>query len=1138
MPVEFILGRASSGKTTYCYEQIRKELKEKAYTPLMLLVPEQFSLETQDHLAHQFYPGLLYVEVASFDTLTRQVFKELGKPQLPIIEDLERMMILKKIIEEHKKELVFFKKNSQDTGFIEEMNRLITIFEQAGVSTQTLGDFRKGEHTSALFRSKLQDIERIYDAFQEVMQGKYLTAEKNMTLLAQRVSQSTSLAQTMLWIDGFYGFTGPQLTLLGELMKVCPKVIITLPSDGIYELEQSVRETHPFYESIRTYQRLMALCKASQVTYTTRYLEPSPELKKSPELLYLEKNYLKNYSPAYEEESPHLKLALYGSKNQEVEETAREILHLIRDKGYRYRDIALIVGDLGGYTSDLKSIFKEYEIPYFLDMKRNIHTNSLVAVIEGLLEVLTSSYSYKSMMVFLRTGMLGLEMSDIDQLENYLLAYGIKGKRKWHESWCFAKEDDIWNEEQINQTRLAILKPLDHFEAYLKNEKELTIQRITTALYYFLEDIQAYTTLQHRIEGYKQEGNRLLELEHTQIWGQVMMIFERLVELLGEQPIRLNLYKRIINTSFSYLKMGIIPPAKDQVLIGTLDRTRLPRIRAMFILGTNEGLIPQVDEGLALFTDMDKVVFEGLCKGQSNEKERLYETLVSSKLYAGQFAVYTALTRATHKLFVSSPLADDNGKLLRPSMVYYRLKRLFRKEEEAKEETVLQEVTRPLPTFGYIGSKLRSFLDGQEREEDWKDIVSWYKESSKWREKLEGLTHYLFYTNQQHYLDKETTALLYPDELKTSITRLESFRNCACCYFMRYGIKAEERRLFQWDSAQIGTLFHFTLEQYPKELELLDTTWVEATPEQMAYGIKRATQVAVDRVNAAQRQEGRFKYTLSKVEKMTKRAIQALTEQLRKGEFVPKGYEINFAEGATLPPIEIAIDERRKLFITGQIDRVDVYYKSENESYIKILDYKTGNKNFSLLEVYYGLQLQLLLYLDAYLKLNKGYEPGGVFYFHIANPYVDYKAGMTEEELESNNLKQFKLSGLALEKEEVIEAFDKTKSGMTVPVSMNKDGSLKKGSSVATLEQFGELEQHIIETIRELGREILEGKVSAKPYKLGDKEPCTYCKYKTICQFNEGEPDNEYEQMPHLEKEEIWKRLAQQVEEEENNGMD
>ena len=223
----------------------------------------------------------------------------------------------------------------------------------------------------------------------------------------------------------------------------------------------------------------------------------------------------------------------------------------------------------------------------------------------------------------------------------------------------------------------------------------------------------------------------------------------------------------------------------------------------------------------------------------------------------------------------------------------------------------------------------------------------------------------------------------------------------------------------------------------------------------------------------------------------------------------------------------MALDEGRQIEIRGTIDRVDIFYKGPNEQYVKILDYKSGQKNFNLVEVYYGLQLQLLLYLDAYLEKHPEYQAGGVFYFHITNPYVSYKVGMSEEEIEASGLKQFKLSGLALENREVIDALDKSGTGSTIPVSINKDGSIKKGASVATKEQFEALERHILEMIKDLGKEILNGKVSVKPYQLNGKNPCEYCIYHTVCQFNEEMTDNCYEKLDKLSQDEVWNALSE-----------
>ena len=1128
--VEFVVGRSGSGKTTYCYEGIETKLKEESYDTLMLLVPEQFNLQTQRDLAKHLSPGLLRAEVMSFNILAREVFREVGKTPTTVVEDLERMIILKRIIETHKKEIVFYKKNINNTGFLEAINRLITVLEQAGMTKEELDGLIQDERTNLLFQSKLTDIEMIYQRFNQYLGEQFVTIEKNMTLLAGLIQKSKKLEQTYLWIDGFYGFTHTQLLIIKELMKKVKGLTITLPMDRAYTKAEGIRPTHPFYESILNMQKIMGLCEEVGISYVVNrvHVPDAVSKEKVDSLKYLEENYLKLYQKAYGGDNNAVNIRSYSCRSEEVEATAKEMVRLVREEGYRYHEMAVMIGDLGAYQTFIESTFKEYELPYFLDMKRNIHTNSLVAAIEGVLEVLTSSYSYKSIMSLLRTYMLPIPKEDIDRLENYLLAYGIKGKKKWQSPWNFEK-DEV-KQAKINAIKESVLAPIMALEQRLataKTEKQYSVLGITKSLYYFLEDIKAYETLQKLVNKSHEGGNRLLELENTQMWGKVMEVFERLVDILGDELLNLMTYKKILETSFSYIKMGMIPPARDQIIIGSIDRTRLPRLKACFILGTNEGLIPKVEESSTLFSDMDKVTLSMVCENERGPKARLGDLMIYEPLYGSQFNIYTILTRATDKLFVSAALADENGKLLRPSLVYFKLKRMFKETMPLRQE-VLSQVEKPLPAFGYIGGMLREYLEGRNEEEAWKDVVSWFAKDEKWKERLKSLTDHLFYTNQQHYLEVETTKMLYGNQLQTSISRLENFRQCACCYFMRYGIRAEERRMFSFDRAKVGTLFHAALEQYPKELDRLGTSWTEATSEEMKLGIQRATAHALEHISSAQKETGRFKYTASKVEKMTHRAIKALTSHLQNGAFVPEGYEISFGEGQGFPAIKIAIDEEREIEIKGTIDRVDVFYKGPNEKYVKILDYKSGQKNFSLVEVYYGLQLQLLLYLDAYLEKHPEQEAGGVFYFHINNPYVSYKVGMDDEEIAKSSLKQFKLSGLALDNLEVIEALDKSKSGSTIPVSINKDGSIKKGSSVATKEQFKQLEKHILNTIRDLGKDILEGKVSVRPYELNGKNPCDYCIYHTICQFNEEMPDNCYEQLDKLSKEEIWEEIQKE----------
>lgn len=1132
MQVKYILGRAGSRKTSECYRQIEEELKKEEYQNLIMLVPEQFNLQTQIELSERFYPGIFRVEVMSFNNLAKRVLKEAGKDHYPVIDDLEKVMILKRILEEHKRELSFFKKSYVSEGFVDAINRMITIFEQNNIDNDTLESMIREDEATTIFQYKMEDIKKIYGWFNAYIAERFMTAEGTMRVLAESIGASIYLKDINLWIDGFYGFTTAQIQVIRQLIKQAKTVTITLPMDKIYTLEEKIWESNPFYESIKTYYKLREVCKEEGIPQEVQFRENQDEYEGNA-LSYLENNYLKTYIKPFQEETEEIILKAFANVEEEIEETAKQIIQLVRDEKYRYRDIAVLVGDLTCYKASLTSVFKEYGIPFFLDYKRDIHTNSLIAAIEAVLEIITTSWSYKGVMSFLKTHMTYLTLREIDYLDNYLLEYGIKGKSKWQSAWELGTDHvDLKVMNEIREKVVTIISPLEEGLNNCKNkEGRVNVRQATIELYEFLESIKAYETLVNRTEKHKLLKNRTLELENSQIWGQVIEILERLVDILGDEEVSISSYRSILKTSFSYMKMGIIPPAKDQVIIGTIDRTRLPKEKALFVLGTNEGIIPKQSNQMDIFSEMDKITLAQVCKGKDEKRDRLNDILITQDIYGSNFLIYTALTRATHKLYMSHITADEVGKPMRPSIVFYKLKKMF-KQPEQQAKKMIEQIYAPLPTFAMLGACLREDMEGKENADPvWKDIMSWYVTNPEWKEKIQGMSEHILYTNQQHYLNRETANMLYDNQLDTSISKLETFRSCACCYFIKYGIKAEERKLFKWNTAEIGTLFHSVLERYPEELQKRQATWVNVDDKQMEESIKESVNYSIQKFNRSGRQDGRFKYTVNKLEKMSRRAIRALTYQLRQGEFEPKAYEVNFGyEG--MPPIEVKIDETRSVLLKGQIDRVDIYAKNNGEEYVKILDYKSGKKQFSLLEIYYGLQLQLLLYLDAYIKLNPKSSPAGMFYFHIDSTYVKYETGTSIETIIDKQLKNFKLSGLVLQDEEIIRMMDEAGTGQIIPVKFNKDGSIAKRSSVADDEQFDELRAFIVDKVRGLGKEILDGKVSAKPYKLASKDPCMYCKYQPICQFDTSKQDNEYDVLDKMDNEEVWEHICHRKEEE------
>lgn len=1133
MSLELVVGRAGSGKTTYCHEQIEEALRRDTQESLIMLVPEQFNLQTQEALAYRIHPGLLKVEVQSFKNLALRIFGELGGPQEPIVDDLGRLMILRKIIEENQKELILFSKSGRQTGFMECLNRLITEFEQYLITPDILDELYARSEASPALQRKLHDIKVIYLGFMDYIQKKFLTNEQAIDLLTEKVKDSSYLKGAHIWMDGFYGFSPQQYALITELLKQAGTLTITLPLEKAPGAIDQLNINNPYYEAQKAFQTLYAIAKehGHQVKETVvEAFSQGEASQQSGGLSHLEREYLKHQPKPYKEQTADIWIDEFSNPYEEIQALAKRIISLVRDEGYRYKDIAVVAGSLAPYESIVKGVFEEYEIPCFIDEKKNISTHALVELIKGLLDVVNTNWSYNAIFRMLKTGLFPIGQRQIDLLENYVLAFGIRGKKMWlqEEAWDYertnhlsedAKTHVLDKQTHINEIRLEVANYILVVENKLRAKKRQdkpTIKQMSIAIYEFLEEIKAQEQINQWIETAKEGQLLSLEKEHTQIWDQVKEIFERMVDILGDEVVLTGLYAKILESAFGTVKMGMIPPARDQVIIGDIERSRIHQVQALFVIGTNDGLIPKVDDGPEIFSDMDRMRIE----------ETDIEIVASSRAqtFESQFLVYLAITKPSQRLIVSCSLADEVGKSMRPSIVMHRLRRMFADRAPHQEDDFLSQIHHPVPTFGYVGRKMREALDGRQGPEDWKDIASWYMGKDTWRDKIDTAVDYLFYTNQQHYLDPKTAKMMYDNPLHASVSKLETFRQCAFCYFIKYGIKAEERRLFQFNAMDLGILFHKALEEYPLRLEKEGLGWRDVNHEQIdTYVGQVVREVVADYGGSMGRPTAQNKYKVRQIENMTKRAVNVLTDQIKKSQFNPKEYEVEFGQGQ-FPPIIINIDKERKILLTGTIDRVDVY-QLEDEGFIKILDYKSGKKAFDLMEVYYGLQLQLLLYLDAYLKISTDQLPAGVFYFHIDNPLMAFQVGKSLEAIEQERFKSFKLSGLALADTDIVAALEEGGKGDVIPASLKKDGDFSKTSSIATREQFDQLRNHIVETIRDLGKEILNGKVSALPYQLDNKNPCEYCKYLSICQFDVMQRDNAYESLEKLSQEQVWAKL-------------
>ncbi len=1134
MGLQYILGRSGAGKTHYCYQSIQKALEKGGDHGLILLVPEQFTLQTQkDFIAQQQNKGMMRVEVLSFQRLAYRIFDELGSPSQPLLDEIGKGLVLQRVGEEQKEKLEIFKKSLHKPGFIRSLSTTVSELYQYNIEPEQMLGYIGDLSHKPLLQKKMKDIHLLYEAFQEYIKEKYFALEQMLDQVSKKIPDSLCLENAEIWIDGFYGFTPQQYKVLYQLARKAKQVTITLTLDRKENGGGSLLETDPFFESKKTIQKLNRMAAFYDIPVQPPVLlnqEPPFRFIYNQEMAHLEKQFLVYPPKGYDK--PTQKIRLYGASDPyvEVEQTAQQILHLVREKGYRFRDIAVVTAGLDQYQKIIASLYTQYQIPYFIDQKQRIMHQPLIELIRSVLQIFVNGWSYESVFRYLKTGLLPIDQEDVFLLENYVLAHGIRGITQWvKRDWAEIKIDDEFEkiqQEQIQAVKEQVVQPLLKFRKKVIGSGKATVKQITIALYELLDANGVSKILKKQIDFFQKEHQHLLASEMLQSWNILMNVLDKMVEVLGAQKVNLKEYAYILDAGLEQCELGLVPPGLDQVVIGDFRRSRLQNIKALFVLGVNDGVLPTIVEEQGVFSDGERLTMTSIGMELAADGRR--------KAFEEQFLIYLGLTKPSEYLHISYTLADGEGKSLRPSVLIGKIKAIFPyliEESDREKVDPISLVGRPQTTFYHLGRALRYGIEYQKMDPVWFDVYSWFYEKAEWKQPLERMIQGLFHTNQEEPLHPKTIQKLYGDTLYTSVSRLEKFISCPFAYFVEYGLGAKERRFYRLETPDIGRLFHQVLDGFSKKLDKENIDWREVKEEQASQFIDEIMDEVVQNVNyGVLLSTHRNQYLAKRLKRITKRAIWALQEHIRRGLFEPLGFEVGFGENEKLPPIVIGLSKGQKLILTGRIDRVDVL-DEDGTLYVKIIDYKSGNQSFQLADIYYGIQLQLILYLDALLNSGKEFFhkellPAGMFYFHIDDPMISSVKDLTEEEIEKLVLKSLKLSGLVLADMELIQKMDQSieRYSDVLPVQITKSG-LAKNSSVATLEEFQYLRDYVRGLVQSTGSEILDGNIQIHPYKVKNQTSCEYCLYDGICQFDLLLEDNHYHVLPPIEKEKVWEKM-------------
>lgn len=1082
MPLKFVFGPSGSGKSSYLYQHVIQESMKYPERNYIVLVPEQFTMQTQKDLVMMHErKGIMNIDVLSFARLAYRVFEETGGGGLPVMDDEGKNLILRKIAGDYESELKMLGGHMKKQGYISEVKSVISEFTQYDIGEDEIERVMESAGESSRLYYKLADIRLLYRGFTDYLREKYITKEELLDVLSCEVEKSERLKNSTVVLDGFTGFTPVQDRLLGELMRHCREVIVTVTMDRrgnpyVYE--------HPYQLFALSKQMVTSLLQIAKqnkipVEEPVELYDHVPwRFKEQEALAFLEKHLFRYGAGAYEKEQEQVKLHLAKNPREEAYAVAEQVRRMMREDRYRLRDIGVIVSDMDVYADHLKQAFIKYDIPFFMDHKRSILLNSFVEYIRSVLHMAEQSFSYESVFRFLRTNLAGFTYEEIDELENYVIGLGIKGYKHWQEKWTrklrgMAQEDL----DKMNHYRRQLVEKVDGL-IYVLRQRRKTVADITRAIYEFMVQENLQVRLAEQEELFKAKGELALAREYAQIYRIVIELFDKFVELLGDEQVSLSEYCKLLDAGLEEARVGVIPPEVDQVVIGDMQRTRLKDIKALLFAGANDVYLPGALLRTGLLSELDREKF-------AREKLTL-SAGGKEKAYVQKFYLYLNLTKPSEKLDIYYSKVSADGKSVRPSYLIQELQKLFPKLKVRDEERYLkeQELTE---NIGF-DRMIREFVQKRhETDGAWCELYNWYKKNPKWQEKVERFLEAGYYRKPLDALTEEAAKRLYGEEFETSITRMERFAVCAFSHFLTYGLGLREREEYDFQAADLGNVCHRALERFSYKVEREAGDWLKLTEEKRKQYVEESVEEAIaDYGNSILYSSSRNAYLIVRMKRMLEKTVWALTKQLAAGDFKPAAYELRFAN--------------------GKIDRVDTCEDGDCV-YVKVIDYKTGSKSFDVTALYHGLQLQLMVYMDAALQMEqkkhpeKEILPAGVFYYRIQDPLIDRpKEGEEQESI----LKELKPDGMISLEKEVLEHLDHCMVGESsvIPVKYNKNGSLSKSSKAASAQDFYLMMKYAVNKVEEIRQKILSGDVKVNPYRRGTETSCDYCSYRQICGFD------------------------------------
>lgn len=951
----------------------------------------------------------------------------------------------------------------------------------------------------------------LYDKYEEEIKNKYIDEEDILTILSRNLDESNMFKDSIFYIDEFVGYTKQEYEIIRKLLRCAKQVNITVCSDSLKEPKN--KETDIFATNKETAQKLIDIAKQEKINIEKEVECSELRKYKSKELIHLEKNLYNIQYEKYNEVVENIEIFLSKNQFSEIENIAKQIVRLVRDKGYRYKELSIITKNIDMYSNIIKAVFNKYDIPVYIDEKKDLSQNILVKYVLSIIDIFAKNWSYEAVFNYLKTGLTKIKLEDIFVLENYCIKYGIRSNKWYKEPWKIAVSDKEL--KQMNELREQIVQPLMKFKENL--DKIKNAEEISKAIYEFLIENGIDQVLMEKVNKLEEIGKVELANAYKTSWDTLMNVLDEVVLVLKKDKISFEEYLKVLKTGLKNSKLGSIPATIDQVIVGDVDRSRTHKVRVAFIIGLNDGVFPSINKDEGFLNDSDRQYLKengiDIAKGT---KDLLFEE---------NFNIYKALLVPEEKLCLSYCSSDNVGKPLRPSMIISKIKNIYTLIQE-RSDMIYQDVyiTNKKATFEELLANIRKYKDNEQIDDIWFNIYNIYDNDPDYKAKLENAIKGLRYNNKAGKLNKENIDKLYGNVLNTSVSKLEQYKRCAFSYYLKYGLGLADKSLFKIESLDTGTFMHDVIDEFFEQVLSRELTLKNITEEEINEIVSSIIneKLTLNR-NYIFTSTAKYRILTKRLKNVILKSMKYIIKTITESDFEIFGNEVEFKNGKKYKPILIELEDGKKVEITGKIDRIDLA-KNKDGKYIRIIDYKSSVKNIDLNEFMAGIQIQLLTYLDAVSKIED-VIPAGVLYFNLIDPIIKADKNMSDEEIELELKKQFKMQGLILADINVVRMMDKNLdkgASNIIPAYIDKDNNLSNTrSNCVNKEQFKYLQRYTNKLIKEIANEILSGNIDIRPTynRKKKKTPCEYCEYKSICNFDSTK--NEYNYVPDFDKEVI-----------------